>query len=81
VHLALDPGQESSLNEKNMSVQHGDLAGTCGKVASPEPPLTSTVQCSFHDIMRNKYETMCADLTDLFLNLRAPLIEELDAVV
>jgi hypothetical protein len=25
VRLALDPGQENLLNEKNMSVQHGDL--------------------------------------------------------
>jgi hypothetical protein len=64
-----------------MSLQHGDVAGTCGKVASPEPPLTSTVQCSFNDVMRNKYETMGADPTDLFLKLRAHLFDGSDVAV
>lgn len=38
VRLALDPGQEDLLNEKNMSVQHGDL------VIEPicEHPVTQT---------------------------------------
>jgi hypothetical protein len=49
-------------------------------VSSPEPPDQQDT-CSFDDIMRDKYETMCADLTDLFLKLREPLFEGLDAVV
>jgi hypothetical protein len=38
IRLALDPGQESLLNEKNMTVQHGDL------VIEPicEHPVTQT---------------------------------------
>jgi len=67
--------------KKNMSLQHGDLAGTCGKVASPETPLTSAVQCSFNDMMHNKYETMGADPTDLFLKVRALLFEGPNVVV
>ncbi len=56
------------------------LAANCVKVTSPEPPDQQD-SCSFDDIMRDKYETMCADLTDLFLKLREPLFEGLDAVV
>lgn len=56
------------------------LAAKCGKVSSPEPPDQQDI-CSFDDIMRDKYETMCADLTDLFLKLREPLFEGLDAVI
>ena len=56
------------------------LASKCGKVTSLELPDPND-SCSFDDIMRDKYETMCADLTDLFLKLREPLFEGLDAVV
>jgi hypothetical protein len=56
------------------------LAVKCGKVTSLEPPDQHDT-CSFDGIMRDKYETMCADLTDLFLKLREPLFEGLDAVV
>lgn len=56
------------------------LAAKCDKVTSLEP-LDHHDSCSFDDLMRDKYETMCADLTDLFLKLREPLFEGLDAVV
>ena len=56
------------------------LASNCGKVTIPETP-DQMDSCSFDDIMRDKYETMCADLTDLFLKLREPLFEGLDAVI
>jgi hypothetical protein len=56
------------------------LASKCGKVTSLEP-LDHYDSCSFDDRMRDHYETMCADLTDLFLKLREPLFEGLDAVV
>ena len=56
------------------------LSSKCGKVTSLEP-LDLHDSCSFDGLMRDKYETMCADLTDLFLKLREPLFEGLDAVV
>jgi hypothetical protein len=56
------------------------LASKCGKVTSLEL-LDHRDSCSFDDRMRDKYETMCADLTDLFLKLREPLFEGLDAVI
>lgn len=56
------------------------LASKCGKVTSLELPDLHD-SCCFDDLMRDKYETMCAALTDLFLKLREPLFEGLDAVV
>jgi hypothetical protein len=56
------------------------LAAKCDKVTSLEP-LDHHDSCSFDNLTRDKYETMCADLTDLFLKLREPLFEGLDAVV
>ena len=56
------------------------LASKCGKVTSLEP-LDHHDSCFFDNQMRDQYETMCADLTDLFLKLREPLFEGLDAVV
>ena len=56
------------------------LASKCGKVTSLEVPDVYD-PCFFDDLMRDRYETMCADLTDLFLKLRKPLFEGLDAVV
>jgi hypothetical protein len=56
------------------------LASKCGKVTSLGP-LDHHDSCSFDDRMRDQYETMCADLTDLFLKLREPLFEGLDAVI
>jgi hypothetical protein len=53
------------------------LAGICGKVCSPEPQWPSIVRCSLDDMMRDEDETMGADLTGMFLELRAPLMKEL----
>jgi hypothetical protein len=56
------------------------LAAKCGKVSSPETPDQQDT-CCFDNSLRDKYETMCADLTDLYLKLREPLFEGLYAVV